>query len=78
MTYHTKKQVWKNILRNAVILGGISGASQMLTTQDFSYAGLMTGLMTAALVALIEMKHAYKITPFPKFKGSINNTFFLA
>ena len=76
MTFQSEHKLLVKILRNSLVLGGISSASQMLTTQDFSYKGLMTGVCTGVLVALIEIKHAYKITPIPKFKGRIQATFF--
>ena len=70
-----KKRNWK-IIRNALIIGSISGVSQCLTSGGPNINSIYAGFMTAVLVALIELKYAYKITPLAERNKKAMTTFF--
>lgn len=77
MTFKSNNERWNKILRNALVLGGISAVSNMIATGNLSLAAIWQGLLTGALVMLIEIKHAYNIFPTPKPNKKAQTSFFL-
>lgn len=78
MTFISKNDRGKKILRNAVVLGAIASISNLITTQDLSAQNLYAGLLTGVLVALVEIKHAYNILQTPTQNKKAQSTFFLS
>ena len=77
MTFRSNGKIWKTVLRNAGILGAIAMVSNWGATQDLSLKGLWAGIIAGLLVGLIELKHAYKVTPSPKQNLKAQTSFFL-
>jgi len=78
VTFRSNGKTWKQILRNAVVLGGITGVSNLIAVGGFSIAAVYAAFLAAVLVALVEIKHAYKILPVPERNNKNQTTFFFA
>jgi len=78
MVFQSNGIRWQKIIRNALVLGGIATVSNMIASGDISLKAIWTGVLTGALVALVEIKHAYNIFPTPKANKKAQTSFFFA
>lgn len=76
MTFRSNGKTWKQILRNAGILGGITMVSNLVAVGGFSWPAIWAAFLAAVMVVLIEIKYAYKITPSPKRNLNHQSTLF--
>ena len=77
MTFRSKAETWKQILRNAGVLGGISAVCNLMVTADLSFQNLYSGFLVGIAVFLIELKHNFKINSGLKRNVYSQKTFFL-
>ena len=72
------KYMWTKIFRNAVVLGGITAVSNMLTLGELSYQNIYAGILAGVLIALVEIAHGYHIIPTSTIQKKAQSTFFLS
>ncbi len=77
MTFRSNGKIWKTVLRNAAILGGIATVSNWGATMNLTLQGLWAGIIAGLLIALIELKHAYGVSASGKRDPKHQKSYFL-